>query len=104
MALEVPEMWFKTQRVMRTIVQVGIPAFLSIALVIPQIIEAAGLPVDSELRLWLVAVAGGITAVAAAISRIMAIPAVNAWLTSVGLGSVPKSAVEIGTVCPPPRI
>lgn len=98
MALQVPEIWFKSQRVLRTIVQVGIPAFLSVALVIPQIIEALGLPVDSEIRLWLLAVAAGITAVAAAISRIMAIPAVNAWLTTVGLGSVPKSAVENGTV------
>lgn len=96
MALEVPEIWYKTQRVLRTAVQVGIPAFLSLALVIPQIIEALGLPVDSELRLWLVAVAAGITAVAAAITRIMAIPAVNTWLTRLGLGSVPRSAVTGG--------
>ena len=98
MTTEVPDIWFKTQRALRTAVQVGIPTFLSLALVIPQIIEALGLPADNELRLWLVAVAAGITAVAAAITRIMAIPGVNAWLTNIGLGSVPKSAVESGAV------
>lgn len=94
MATEAPDIWYKGKRVLRTIVQVGIPTFLAVALVIPQIIEALGLPVDSEIRLWLVAVAGGITAVAAALTRVMAIPAVNTWLTHIGLGSVPRSYVE----------
>lgn len=89
------EIWYKTQRVLRTIIQVGIPAFLTFALVLPQIIEALGLPVDSGLRLWLVGVAAVVTAVAAAITRVMAIPAVNAWLMKIGLGSVPKSAVRV---------
>ena len=86
--------WNKTQRVLRTIVQVGIPAFIAFAVVLPQIIDAAGLPVESSLYIWLVAVAAGITAVAGGLARIMAIPQVNAWLTHIGLGSVPKSAVE----------
>src|SRR5690606_17601717 len=81
-------------RVLRTVIQVGIPAFLAFALALPLIIEALGLPVDSELRLWLVAVAAIVTAVAGAITRVMAIPAVNAWLVNVGLGSVPKSAIS----------
>lgn len=89
------EISYKVQRVLRTLVQVGIPAFLSFALVLPLIIEALGLPVDSELRLWLLAVAAGITAVATAITRVMAIPAVNAWLIRIGLGSVPRKALII---------
>lgn len=88
--LAVPDIVNKGQRVLRTIVQVGIPAFLGFALVLPQIIDAAGLPVDSDLRLWLVAAAAAVTAIAGGLSRVMAIPAVNKWLTSVGLGSVPK--------------
>ena len=90
---EAPEIWYKGKRVLRTIVQVGIPAFLGIAVVIPQVIEALGLPVDSAVHLWLVAVAGGITAVAGAIARVMAIPAINTWLTKIGLGSVPKDTL-----------
>lgn len=98
MTTTVPEILFKAQRVLRTIVQVGIPAFLGFALILPQIIEAAGLPVDSSVRLWLVAAAAIVTAVAGAIARIMAIPAVNSWLTNIGLGSVPKHSVTTPTV------
>lgn len=88
------DIWYKAQRVLRTLVQVAIPAFLSFALVLPLVIEALGLPVDSELRLWFLAIAAGVTAVAGAITRVMAIPAVNAWLIKVGLGSVPKDAIK----------
>lgn len=88
------DIWFKTQRVLRTVVQVGIPAFIVFAGVLPQIIDAAGLPVDGALYLWLIGSAGVITAVAAGLARIMAIPTVNAWLITIGLGSVPKSAVK----------
>lgn len=90
--------WYKGKRVLRTLVQTAIPAFLSFAILLPMIIEALGLPVDSELRLWLLAVAAGVTAVAAAISRVMAIPAVNAWLIKIGLGSVPASALATSPV------
>ncbi|WP_216363515.1 hypothetical protein [Subtercola boreus] len=90
---QVQEIWFKTQRVLRTLVQVGIPAFLAFALVLPQILAVSGIPVTSELYLWLLSVAGGITAVATGLSRVMAIPAVNLWLVKVGLGSVPKDAI-----------
>lgn len=91
------EIWYKAQRVLRTLVQVVIPAFLGFAVVLPLIIESLGLPVESELRLWLVGVALGVTAVASAIARVMAIPAVNAWLTKIGLGSVPQSAITTRT-------
>ena len=90
---EAVAIWYKAQRVLRTIIQVGIPAFLSFALLLPAIIEALGLPADSRLRLWLLGVAAVVTAVAGALSRIMAIPAVNGWLVKIGLGSVPKGAV-----------
>lgn len=87
----VQEIWFKTQRVLRTVVAVGIPAFISLALVLPQIIEALGLPLTSELYAWLVGVAAGVTAVAGAFTRVMAIPVVNRWLVRIGLGSVPRT-------------
>ena len=92
------EIWYKAQRVLRTVVAVLIPAFLGFAVLLPQLIDALGLPDDSTLRLWLLGIAAGVTAVAGAITRIMAIPAVNAWLTRIGLGSVPKSAVRTSPV------
>lgn len=75
--------------------QVGIPAFLSFAVVLPEIIKALGLPVDGALYAWLITVAAGVTAVATGLSRVMAIPAVNAWLVKIGLGSVPKNAPDV---------
>lgn len=93
-AISVQDIWYQGQRVLRTIVQVGIPAFLTFAGVLPLIIGALGLPVDSALYLWLVAAAGIVTAIAAALSRIMAIPAVNQWLTHLNLGSVPKAVAQ----------
>ncbi|MBF4578971.1 hypothetical protein ITJ48_05295 [Frigoribacterium sp. VKM Ac-2530] len=86
-------MWYRSQRVLRTIVQTGVPTFIVFATVLPQVIDALGLPVDNGVRLWLLAVAAGVTAVAGALARVMAIPAVNGWLVTIGLGSVPKAAV-----------
>ncbi len=92
--LQVPDIVNKGQRVLRTMIQVGVPAFLGFALVIPQIIEALGLPVDSQIRIALLAFAAAVTAVAGAITRVMAIPAVDTWLTTIGLGSVKKSEAQ----------
>lgn len=89
--LEIPDVTARGQRVLRTLVQAGIPAFLSFALVLPQIIEALGLPVDSQVRLALLAVAAAVTAVAGGLSRVMTIPAVNGWLVRVGLGSITRA-------------
>jgi hypothetical protein len=80
------------QRVLRTIVQVGIPAFLVFNLVVPQVIEALGGLLPPDAILWLNGVAALIAAIAAALTRIMAIPAINALLTSIGLGTQPKAA------------
>lgn len=92
--LETQDIWFKSQRVLRTIVQVGIPAFITFAAVLPTIINALGLPVDGTVYLWLLSAAGVVTAVAGALSRVMAIPAVNEWLTHIGLGSEPKAVAK----------
>lgn len=92
--IAVQDIWYRGQRVLRTVVQVGIPAFITFAGVLPLIIDALGLPVESGLYLWLVGAAAVVTAVAAALSRVMAIPAVNEWLTKIGFGSVPKSVAQ----------
>lgn len=79
---------------LRTLVQVGIPAFVTLVGVVPLIIqiilEEVGEQMPDGLRLWLVGAATLLTAVATALARIMAIPAVNAFLTRWGLGATPK--------------
>lgn len=89
-----PEIWYVSKRVLRTLVQVGIPAFLGFALVLPQIIDAAGIPVNTKVYGILIAAAGVVTAVATGLSRVMAIPAVNTFLAKyLGLGSVPAATL-----------
>jgi len=86
--------WDKTQRVLRTLIQVGIPTFLSFNLVLPQIIEALGGVLPPEAILWLNGIAAGITAVAVAITRIMLIPAVNNWLAKFKLSTLPPVVAD----------
>jgi predicted aspartyl protease len=88
---EIPEIIHTGQRVLRTIIQTGIPAFLAFAVVLPQVIDALGLPVTSRVYLWLVGLAGIVTGIAAALTRIMAIPTINRWLTTIGLGTIKKT-------------
>lgn len=74
---------------LRTIVQVGVPAFVALVLVLPLILQAIveelGAVLPPSLTAWLVSAAAAITALAGAVARIMAIPAVNAWLAKLGL-------------------
>ena len=69
---------FPGRAVIRTIVQVGIPAFLAFAGLLPEIVQAVldqfGEQLPEGFRLWMLAVAAGLTGVAAVITRIMALP------------------------------
>lgn len=76
------EIWFKNQRVWRTLFS-GALALLSVAPVVLGIIDD-----QWPAELWTVA-AAQILAVQAVVTRIMAIDQVDAWLTKLGLGSTP---------------
>lgn len=73
------------ERVKRTVLQVGVPAFLFLVVVMPPVIDV----IDAELgehlpegfRLWMLGAAALLTAVSAAVARIMALPVVNDWLS-----------------------
>ncbi|MEV8023412.1 hypothetical protein [Microbacterium sp. NPDC080220] len=93
-----PEIWFKTQRVLRTIAQ-------AIIVLVP-VVNGAAIAVVTYLNeqtdvivpAWVFAVLNGAIAVTAVamglVARVMAVPGVNDWLTKLGLGSVPKTAIE----------
>lgn len=80
--------------VRRTIVQVGIPAVLTLGIVVPQIVqiilEEAGESMPTQVRGWLLASSAIVTAVAAALTRIMAIPAVDRALVAWRLSAQPR--------------
>ena len=100
-----PPIWYKTQRVLRTIVQalvVLIPILNGLAL------AAAGYlseQTDVTIPAWVFVALNGIIAVTAVVmglvARLMAVPGVNTWLTKFGLGSVPKAVVDPTQANPP---
>lgn len=106
----VPSIWYKAQRVIRTVVAVivaiitGLAGTIGlIALVAPQILAELEPLLAPEVFGWLVGVVAFIVTLSGVITRIMAIPAVNAFLTKFGAGSVPASAIEAkGVVAPDP--
>lgn len=78
---------------LRTALQVilGITSFiLLLAVVAPQILEAVADVLPENVYAWGVGAVASITALAGAITRIMAIPQINEWLKKIGLGVPPK--------------
>ena len=93
----VPEIWYKGQRVLRTIVSALValvPIVNGVALaVIAYLSSQTDVSVHPVVFVWLNAIVAGTALVMGLVTRIMAVPGVNDWLTKVGLGSVPKSAI-----------
>ncbi|UCR88325.1 hypothetical protein [Mycetocola spongiae] len=81
-----PTIWWKNQRVWRTLFS-GICALLS---VLPEALAIIGEQWPSEA--W-AGIAVQLLAVQAVLTRIMAIERVNAWLQRIGLGAAPRSAL-----------
>lgn len=69
---------------LRTAVQAAIPALLVLGIVVPEVVdiilEEAGAAMPERLRVWLLLAAGAVTALSAALARIMAIPQVEQLL------------------------
>lgn len=79
------------QRVIRTVVQAVIAG-------VPTVVAIIGVVADQWPAEWLVATAGIAVAIQGVLARIMAIPAVDGWLTGLGLGSAPRVGAK-----PPPQ-
>lgn len=106
--LAVPDIWYKGKRVLRT-------AFTTLLTVLPLIPQIIAIIQGQWQAPWLGAIAVQAVAINAALTGIISLPAVNAWLTNIGLGSVPKSSLieaktieggkvhEITTVAPDPK-
>ena len=103
MSTPIPDIWFVGQRVIRTLVA-GLVVFVPAAnLALPMVASAFNSPdVPAEVYLAVNAWVLGALAVLGVITKLMAIPKINAWLTKVGAGSVPSRAalthaIENGT-------
>lgn len=86
---------FPGRATVRTVVQNVISVVLTLGVVLPVVVsiageELAGLLPENWLA-WAVGAAASVAAIAAALTRIMAIPAVDAALRRFGLSSTPKA-------------
>ena len=79
------EIWFKSKRAIRT-------AFTTLLTILPLVPQVIAIVQDQWSIEWLTAVGAQAVALNAALSRIIAIPVVDAWLTKVGLGSAPRGS------------
>ncbi|QUE25339.1 membrane protein [Microbacterium phage Fizzles] len=82
------QIWYKGQRVLRT----AFTTLITTLPLVPQIIQIVQGQWDAT---WLTGVAVQAVALNSALTAIIALPKVNAWLIKIGLGSVPKDAVEV---------
>ncbi|QKO02795.1 hypothetical protein SEA_KELCOLE_42 [Microbacterium phage Kelcole] len=94
---DVSTIWFKAQRVARSIVGTLISAltvWAALTAIFPQVLAELATILPGPAIVWLTGVIAAISAVAGVISRIMSIPKVNAFLTKwLNLGSIPKKNI-----------
>jgi len=97
-APSLPPIWFPNQRVIRTVLQTvastlvmlaGLAGFLVIFA--PQLLEALREILPPSWYAWCVVAIGVVGTVSGVLAKIMAIPAVNAFLARFGAGSVPRN-------------
>lgn len=84
----IPDVWDKAQRVLRT-------AFTTALTVLPLIPQVVAIVNDQWNAEWLIAVGFQAVAINTVLTRIIAIPVVNTWLTSIGLGAQSKRDAEL---------
>lgn len=104
----VPEIWYKAKRAVRTIIQTLIVLVPIANLIAAAIASYLNDQTSVIVPGWVFVILNGIVVatalLAGLVARVMAVPGVNVWLTKIGLGSVPKSAVVDGSVVIPAAI
>ena len=86
------KIWYPLQRAFRTAAQVIVGAAAVLVVVVavaPQVIDAVADVVPGPVIAWATGAVATLAAISAALSRVMAIPQIDAWLKHIGLGSEP---------------
>lgn len=90
----VEKIWYQGQRVIRSILVAAPTTLVTLNLSLPLLASAFNSPdVPAEVYVLVNGIVLGMLAIIGILTKIIAIPAVNAWLTKLGAGSVPKSTV-----------
>jgi hypothetical protein len=92
----VDEIWYKGQRVIRTVLVSAIVWVPGLIATLPLVAAAFNSPdIPPKVYLVVTGIVAGALVILGVLSRVMSIPAVNAWLTKLGAGSVPRSATVV---------
>ncbi len=92
---------------LRAMLRTALAVVLALGIVVPLAVEvildewAKAAPVPEGARAWLLGASAAIVAVSSALTRIMAIPTVNEWLSKVGMGATPKTPPPVDPPAPP---
>lgn len=99
--VEVDDIWFQRQRWLRTMLQTTVSILIafggSVALLqalAPKVLAALADVLPPAAIVWLSGAFAFVIAIAGTLSKLMAIPLVNTWLTHVGFGSVPRAVAK----------
>lgn len=91
------ERWDSIKRALRTATQVAVALAVAIAggiaalaALAPEVLKALVDVLPPDVYAWLAGGVAFVVTLSGALARVMAIPAVDAWLTKLGLGSEPK--------------
>lgn len=91
---KVQPIWFPSKRVIRTVLAALVTLVPIANASLPLLAEAFRAPdVPTEVYVWVNGVIAVAIAVLGVVTRVMAIPAVNGFLTRFGAGSVPAASV-----------
>lgn len=86
--------WYKGKRVIRTVLAALLVIVPTANLALPALADAFNAPdVPGSVYLLVNSAIAAVLVVLGIVTRIMAIPVVNAWLIRVGAGSVPAEAI-----------
>lgn len=94
-ATNLPTIAHPVQRTIRTAVQV-LAGFASVVLTYQAVLQPLlGTPNRDSALGWAATVAGQVVLIATVIAYVMTIPAVDTFLTAIGIGSVPRSEIAL---------
>ncbi|MFJ4166276.1 hypothetical protein ACIPY5_12030 [Microbacterium sp. NPDC089698] len=91
------KIWFPNQRSIRTALQVILAVVAALGIVVavaPQVLDAVADVLPGPAVAWLAGAIATLAGISAAISRVMAIPAIDEWLKKFGAGSTPLGSVS----------
>lgn len=93
---------------LRAMLRTALAVILALGIVVPLAVEiildewAKAAPVPEGARAWMLGSSAAIVAVSSALTRVMAIPTVNAWLGRVGMSATPSTTPAVDPPAPLP--